>query len=112
LDYNVAALFIVALWRVSLLYRYFRVLGRLSRFRALCATMIPVCVIVLTITWLGLVSGAIDVMGGLRGSANTQALASVSMILTMILLYPGMFLLLYYPYLVIQRLRGIPLTEE
>jgi len=72
---NVWFLAIVAAWRVALLFFYLRRHARLSAFRVAVATLLPITLVVVTLTVLNLERAAFDVMGGLResGTANDSS---------------------------------------
>jgi hypothetical protein len=72
---NVWFLAIVAAWRVALLFFYLGRHARLSAFSITVAALLPVTLIVVTLTMLNLERAVFDVMGGLRdgGTANDSA---------------------------------------
>jgi hypothetical protein len=89
---NVWFLAIVAAWRVALLVFYLSRHARLPAFSIAVAALLPITLIVVTLTMLNLERVAFDVMGGLRGreTANDNAyvvLVTLS-ILSMILFVP------------------------
>jgi hypothetical protein len=72
---NVWFLAIVAAWRVALLFFYLSRHARLSAFSITVAALLPITLIVVTLTMLNLERAVFDVMGGLRdgGTANDSA---------------------------------------
>jgi hypothetical protein len=73
---NVVFLLIVAIWRVALLIFFLRRLGELDWFSIPVATLLPLTVIVFTLTALNLEKAVFDFMGGIRqGTASDGAYA-------------------------------------
>ncbi|HEX7314393.1 MAG TPA: hypothetical protein VF297_10745 [Pyrinomonadaceae bacterium] len=72
---NVWFLAIVAAWRVALLFFYLSRHARLSAFPIAVAALLPITLIVVTLTVLNLERAVFDVMGGLRagGTANDSS---------------------------------------
>lgn len=94
--YNVAALLVVSAWRVRLLYRYLRVVGLLSSGPATAATLLPISCIMFAITFLNLASGVIEGMGGFRGPQREAISTGITLVATVLLVYPFPVLLLFY----------------
>jgi hypothetical protein len=73
---NVWFLAIVAGWRVALLLFFFRRLGELDWYSIPVATLLPLTLIVFTLTALNLEKAVFDFMGGVRpGTASDSAYA-------------------------------------
>jgi hypothetical protein len=72
---NVLFLATVASWRVALLFFYLKRRARLSVFSIVVAALLPITLIVVTLTTLNLERAVFDVMGGFRepGTANDSA---------------------------------------
>jgi hypothetical protein len=72
---NVWFLAVVAAWRVALLFFYLSRYARLTAFSIAVAALLPITLIVVTLTVLNLERAVFDVMGGLRdgGTANDSA---------------------------------------
>lgn len=72
---NVLFLTIVATWRLALLLFYFKRAAGLSVFASVIVTLLPIMVIITTLTILNLERAVFDIMGGLResGTSNDQA---------------------------------------
>lgn len=89
---NVWFLAVVAAWRVALLLFYLRRHARLSVFSIAVASLLPITLIVVTLTVLNLERAVFDVMGGLRdgGTANDSAYGVLTAltVLSMILFIP------------------------
>jgi hypothetical protein len=85
---NVWFLAAVALWRLAMLVFYLRRFARLTYFAAVVSTLLPVIVIVVTLTLLNLERAVFEIMGGLRdnGTASDEAYA-VLVVLTLLSLY-------------------------
>lgn len=94
--YNVAALLIVSVWRIRLLFRYFRVVGLLPEGAAAAATAIPISGIMFLITYYNLAMGVIEGMGGFRGPQREAISTMITIVATILLVYPFPFLLLFY----------------
>jgi hypothetical protein len=76
---NVWFLAIVAIWRVGLLLFFLRRLGGLSWFSIPIATLLPLTLIVVSLTVLNLEKAVFDFMGGVRqGTASDEAYAICS----------------------------------
>jgi hypothetical protein len=74
---NVWFLAIVASWRVGLLLFFLRRLGELDWFSMMLATLLPLSLIVVTLTMLNLEKAVFEFMGGLEqpGTASDSAYA-------------------------------------
>ncbi|NIK92866.1 hypothetical protein GZ212_11940 [Mangrovimonas sp. CR14] len=90
---NVWFLAIVAAWRLGLLYFFLKRFTRLSTGNILTVTLMPICVIISTLTVLNLHRVVFNIMGGVRNSTPHDAsygvlmfLTGISMILTIPLL--------------------------
>lgn len=70
---NEGFLMIVAAWRVALLVFFLRRLGGLDRFSVLVATLLPLTLIVVTLTALNLEKAVFDFMGGVREGTASDA---------------------------------------
>lgn len=85
---NVWFLALVAVWRVALLFFYFRRFARLNIIAVVVSALLPIMAIVATLTVLNLERAVFDIMGGLResGTSNDAAYA-VLFALTFLSLY-------------------------
>jgi hypothetical protein len=63
----------VAIWRVALLIFFFRRLGELPWFSITVATLLPLTLIVFTLTVLNLEKAVFEVMGGVREGTASDA---------------------------------------
>ena len=70
---NVLFLAIVAIWRVALLMFFFRRLGELPWFSITVATVLPLTLIVFTLTVLNLEKAVFEFMGGVREGTASDA---------------------------------------
>ena len=71
--FNLLFLAVVATWRVALLVFFLRRLGELDWFSILIATLLPLTLIVVTLTVLNLEKAVFDIMGGIRESTASDA---------------------------------------
>lgn len=89
---NVGFLATVAAWRVALLFFYLHRHARLPPFSIAVAALLPITLIVVTLTVLNLERAVFDVMGGLRegGTASDSAYGVLVMLtlLSMLLFIP------------------------
>lgn len=89
---NVLFLAIVALWRVALLFFYLYRHAKLGFSSILVAALLPITLIVITLTILNLERAVFNVMGGLRepGTANDGAYILLGLLswLSMLLFIP------------------------
>lgn len=94
---NVWFLAAVALWRVALLFFYFRRFARLTILATVVSALLPIMVIVATLTILNLERAVFDIMGGLRetGTSNDSAYA-VLFALTFLSVYLSIPVFLIY----------------
>lgn len=81
---NVWFLAIVALWRLCLLFYFLRVFTRLSIGNIVTVTLMPICLIISTLTALNLHRVVFAVMGGIRNPNPHESSYLVLMILTFI----------------------------
>ena len=70
---NVLFLGIVAIWRVALLVFFLRRLGELNSFSIVVATLLPLTLIIVTLTMLNLERAVFDFMGGVREGTASDA---------------------------------------
>jgi Yip1 domain len=90
---NVWFLTIVAAWRLGLLYYFLKHFTRLSAGNILTVTLMPICLIISTLTVLNLHRVVFEIMGGVRNPTPHDSsylilmlLTGISMILTVPLL--------------------------
>lgn len=90
---NVWFLAIVAAWRLGLLYYFLKHFTRLSAGNILTVTLMPICLIISTLTVLNLHRVVFEIMGGVRNPTPHDSsylilmlLTGISMILTLPLL--------------------------
>jgi hypothetical protein len=81
---NVWFLGIVALWRLCLLYYFLSVFTRLGAGNILTVTLMPICVIITTLTILNLHRVVFDLMGGRRNATPHDSAYEVLILLTVI----------------------------
>lgn len=91
---NVWFLAIVAAWRLGLLFYFLKTFTRLSTGNILTVTLMPICLIISTLTVLNLHRVVFDVMGGFRSQTSHDASYGVLMLLT------GISLILTIPLLI------------
>jgi hypothetical protein len=90
---NVWFLTIVATWRVALLIFFFRRLGELDSFSIVIATLVPLTLIVFTLTVLNLERAVFDFMGGVREGTASDASYGILFMLSffsILLFLPGL----------------------
>jgi len=98
---NAWFLAVVASWRVGLLIVFLKRYAQLGGFQIIVSTLLPLTLIVTTLTILNLERAVFDIMGGLReggGTANDQAYAvlftvtyfSVILFVPLLLIYVGL----------------------
>jgi len=98
---NAWFLAVVASWRVALLIVFLKRYAQLGGFQIIVSTLLPLTLIVTTLTVLNLERAVFDIMGGLReggGTANDQAYAvlftvtyfSVILFVPLLLIYVGL----------------------
>lgn len=91
---NVWFLAIVAAWRLGMLYYFLKHFTRLSSGNILTVTLMPICLIISTLTVLNLHRVVFEIMGGVRNPTPHDSsyfilmlLTGISMILTLPLLF-------------------------
>ncbi|MBC8136374.1 MAG: hypothetical protein H8F28_10855 [Fibrella sp.] len=89
---------VVASWRVALLWRFLRGAARLPGSVAAVALLLPICLIIATLTALNLEKAVFEIMAGLHGKKPTpnDAAYGVLVALTVISFYASPFLLFGY----------------
>lgn len=96
---------IVASWRVALLWRYLKSSAGLPGMASVVALLLPLCLIIATLTFLNLEKAVFEIMAGVKakpGTANDSAYV-VLILLTVISVYGSPFLLLTYLYQIWNR---------
>ncbi len=91
---NVWFLAIVASWRLALLYYFLKRFTRLSSGNIWTVTLMPICLIISTLTVLNLHRVVFEVMGGIRNPSPHDASYVILMLLT------GISMLLTLPLLI------------
>ena len=100
---NVFLLGVVALWRVSLLFYFLRVLARLDVASLVVVGLLPLTLIVVVLTWLNLEKAVFELMGGLRERTPNDDAYIVLAYLTLLSLLLFVPLQLFYIVLVIRK---------
>lgn len=93
---NVWFLAIVAAWRLGLLYYFLKHFTKLSGGDILTVTLMPICLIISTLTILNLHRVVFEVMGGIRNPSPHDASYTVLILLTVISMILTIPLLLAY----------------
>jgi hypothetical protein len=110
---NAWFLFVVASWRVALLVFYLRRCARLESLAAVVAMLLPIIVIIFTLTVLNLEKAAFETMGGMRGerTANDSAYAILTLLslLSILLIAP---LVLAYSILIMRARSRVDEPED
>lgn len=81
---NVWFLAVVAAWRLSMLYHFLKVFTMLSIGNIITVTLMPICLIITTLTILNLHRVVFDVMGGRRNTTPHDGAYNVLIFLTVI----------------------------
>ncbi|MBL7856111.1 MAG: hypothetical protein JNM57_00365 [Cyclobacteriaceae bacterium] len=81
---NVTFLLVVASWRLGLLYFFLKRFTKLPHGYILVGTLVPICVIIVTLTALNLERAVFDIMGGLREKTGKDKAYEVLIMLTFI----------------------------
>ncbi len=98
---NVWFLGVVAIWRVALLVFFLRRVGELKWISMIVATLLPLTLIVFTLTMLNLEKAVFDFMGGVRpGTASDDAYA-ILFLLTLLSMFLIIPLVIFYLALVV-----------
>lgn len=80
-EINLLFLTVVATWRVALLIFFVRRLGQLGWFSLTIGTLLPLTLIVVTLTMLNLEKAVFDFMGGVReGTAGDESYAFLALL--------------------------------
>lgn len=81
---NIWFLAIVAAWRLGMLYHFLKVFTRLGIGNIITVTLMPICVIITTLTALNLHRVVFDIMGGRRDPTPHDGAYTVLIFLTVI----------------------------
>lgn len=81
---NAWFLLIVASWRLCLLYSFLRKFTKLGHGYIVVATLLPICVIIVTLTILNLERAVFDIMGGIRENSSKDKAYGVLVFLTVL----------------------------
>jgi len=103
---NVWFLAIVAIWRLSLLYFFLKRFTNLNIGNILVVTLMPICLIITTLTILNLHRVVFDIMGGRRNPTPHDGAYVVLLYLTAISAILILPLLIAYTYEVVKRSRN------
>ena len=81
---NVWFLAIVAAWRLAMLFHFLKVFTKLPSYDIVVVTLMPVCLIITTLTILNLQRVVFNIMGGVRNPGPHDGAYSVLLFLTII----------------------------
>ena len=81
---NAWFLAIVAAWRLALLIRFNRISGLINWAYALVLALFPMCLLIVSLTFLNLEKAVFNIMGGMRQTTGREAAYSVLIALTTI----------------------------
>jgi hypothetical protein len=104
---NVLFLAIVAAWRVALLVFFLRRLGELDGFSIVVATLLPLTLIIVTLTVLNLEKAVFDFMGGVREGTASDASYGILFLLSSFSILLFLPLLLCYLALIVTARRKV-----
>jgi hypothetical protein len=79
---NLAFLGVVACWRVALLLHFFVRAAALRWYAAVTAALLPIALIVSTLTFMKMAEGVIQIMGGLRERTADDGVNGILLLLT------------------------------
>ena len=108
---NVWFLAIVALWRLCLLYYFLRQFTQLSVGNIMTVTLMPICLIISTLTALNLHKVVFNIMSGYREPTAHDGAYSVLMFLTVISIILTIPLLVAYGEAIYSRRKKIKKTN-
>jgi hypothetical protein len=100
---NVWFLALVAAWRLCMLFYFIRVFTKLNFLDITTVTLLPICLIITTLTILNLQRVVFDIMGGLRNQGPHDAAYNVLFLLTIVSVILTLPLLSAYAYCVYCR---------
>ena len=103
---NVYFLLVVAVWRVALLVFYLRRYARISYFQTLVATLLPLTIIVTSLTALNLERAVFNIMGGLGKSTSSDGAYGVLIALSVLSMYAVIPLICSYIIIVIRKYKS------
>jgi hypothetical protein len=104
---NVWFLAVVAAWRLSLLYYFLKHFTKLGTGNILTITLMPICLIITTLTFLNLHRVVFNIMGGQRNPTPHDGAYSVLIFLTVISAILTLPLLISYGVGIYYRVRKI-----
>ena len=93
---NVWFLATVAAWRLALLYYFLRKSTQLGHGYILVATLLPVCIIIATLTALNLERAVFAIMGGIRENTSNDRAYGTLIFLTVLSMFAAVPLLIGY----------------
>src|SRR5688572_18475689 len=93
---NVWFLAVVAAWRLALLYFFLKRFTRLSATNILTVTLLPICLIITTLTILNVHRVVFDLMGGRRNPTPHDSAYTVLIVLTVFSVISTLPLLIAY----------------
>ena len=108
---NVWFLAIVAAWRLGLLYYFLKHFTRLSAGNILTVTLMPICLIISTLTVLNLHRVVFEIMGGVRNPTPHDASYSILILLTGLSMILTLPLLIAYGFGIYNSRQKSKLTE-
>lgn len=102
---NVWFLAIVAVWRLSMLYHFLKSFTGLSNGNIITITLMPICLIITTLTVLNLHRVVFNIMGGIRNPTPHDGAYTVLLVLTVVSAILVLPLLMAYGFGVYNRIR-------
>lgn len=102
---NVWFLAVVAAWRLCMLYHFLKVFTRLSKGNIITVTLMPICLIITTLTVLNLHRVVFDIMGGQKNPTPHDGAYLVLLVLTFVSAILTAPLLIAYGFGIYNRLK-------
>ncbi len=105
-------LLVVALWRVLMLFRFFKVSTRLADTEVITAMLLPICGIIVTLTLLNLEKAVFEIMGGFRDTTPNDGAYAVLNVLTFFSMLLSPILLCFYLWAIYHYNKNISSRSE
>jgi uncharacterized membrane protein len=100
---NVWFLAVVAFWRLALLFFYFRRITGLNYLYISIVALLPVCLIIVTLTIFNIEKGMFQVMGGIREKTSDDLVNQILFLLSLVSTMLAGPLVIGYPAAILRR---------
>jgi hypothetical protein len=109
---NAWFLAVVAAWRMALLFFFLRRFANLTRFATVVTALLPVCLIIVALTFLNLERAVFNIMGGIREKTSKDTAYKILVLLTVLSFYGAIPLLIAYTVAIVKKAKSLKRADK